>query len=310
MPKVSVIMASYNKEKYIGRAIESVLNQTMADFEFIIVDDVSSDKSVEVIRSYPDPRIRFFQNEVNQGIAATRNLALEKAEGAYIALLDADDITTAFRLEVESAFLDKNPEISVVFGGFNEVDENDVPRETYFTPLKNPAFIKARLLVQNVIPNGTCMYRKAFVDQYGIRYRDGYLGMDDYLFWVECSLHGNITGLPDLFLYWRNISENNTHRYLYSEEFGGSRRKKFAEIQKFALERNGFSLTDAELNVYTRLLSEHHEKIEEQQDVAALWSVFKKLCRQAQGMHNANEVRRMYRKQFGMSLENSYLWDE
>lgn len=310
MPKVSVIMPSYNKEKYIGKAIQSILNQTLPDFELIIIDDVSSDASTDIIKTFWDPRIRFFQNEVNQGIALTRNLALKEAKGEYIALLDADDIATEFRLEKESDFLDKNPEISVVFGSFDEIDEHDTPREMYFTSLKNPAYIRARLMVQNVIPNGSCMYRKAFIDQHGIRYRDGYWGMDDYLFWVECSLTGNITGLPDLFLHWRNISENTTHQYFYAEEIRRKKEKKFAEIQRFALERNGFVLTDSELALYTRLLPEYHKKITGQQDIAALLRIFKKLCRQAEGMSNAAEVKKMYRRQFGFSLENSFIWDD
>jgi len=310
MPKVSVIMPSYNKDKYIRRAIESILGQTMPNFELIIIDDVSSDESVEIIQSYSDSRIRFFQNEVNQGIALTRNIGLEKATGEYIALLDADDIATEFRLEKQAVFLDANPEIAVVFGGFDEIDENDIPSETYFTPLKNPDYIKARLLVQNVIPNGSCMYRKAFIDTYKIRYRDDYLGMDDYLFWIECSLHGKIAGLPDLFLHWRNIVTNSTHRYLYTDEYGSKRRKKYAEIQRFVLKSNGFSLTDAELDLYTRVLSEHHEKITDQQDIVDLWKLFKKLCLQSAGMSNSREIKKMYRKQFGLSLENSFIWDE
>lgn len=309
MPKVSVIMPSYNKEKYISKAIESILGQTFGDFELIIIDDGSSDGSVGVIRTYSDTRIRFSQNEANIGIAATRNIGLDKACGEYIALLDADDITTEFRLEREACFLDTYPDIDVVFGSFDEIDENDIPHETFFVPLKNPDYIKARLLVQDVIPNGSCMYRKSFVKRHDIWYRDGFLGMDDYLFWVECSLHGRITGMQDLFLHWRNLPGNSTNHYKYAGEYEAERRKKYAQIQKFALEGNGFSLTEEEMGLYARLLSEHHEKILEKQDILDLWQLFRKLCVQAEGMGNSKEIKKMYRKQFGLSLENSYIWD-
>lgn len=308
-PKVSVIMPSYNKEPYIAKSIESILNQTYRDFELIIIDDVSTDNSVEVIKRFSDERIVFMQNETNLGIAENRNVALNIAKGEYIALLDADDISTEFRLEKEVEYLDIHPDIDVVFGGFLEIDENDVVKETYFAPLKNPDFIKARLMVQDVIPNGSCMYRKAFIDKHNIRYRDGYLGMDDYLFWVECSLHGRITGLPDLFMYWRNTQNNGTNTYKYAEEHRKRREEKYAEILKVALDGNGFVLTNEEYELYFKILSEYKYKIENRKEIEDFYALLKKLCKQAESMSNAKEIQKMYKKQFGLSLENSYLWD-
>ena len=97
MPRVSVIMPSYNKEKYIAKSIKSILNQTYRDFELLIIDDVSTDSSVEIIRSFDDPRIRFYQNEQNVGMAANRNIGIEKAGGEFIALLDASARNTGWR---------------------------------------------------------------------------------------------------------------------------------------------------------------------------------------------------------------------
>ena len=212
-------MPSYNKEAYIAKAIESVINQTYTDWELIVIDDASMDNSVEIIKSFTDNRIVFRQNKTNIGMAANRNRALDIARGEYIALLDADDITTEFRLQKEVEYLDSHPDIDVVFGSFQEIDENDVIKESYFMPLKNPAFIRAKLMVLDPIPNGSCMYRRSFVDKHNIRYRDNLLGMDDYMFWVECSLHGKITGLSDLFLYWRNTENNGTNTYKYAKEY-------------------------------------------------------------------------------------------
>lgn len=310
MPRVSVIMPSYNKEKYIARSITSILNQTYRDFELLIIDDASTDGSVEIIRSFDDERIRFYQNEENVGMAANRNIGIEKAEGEFIALLDADDISTVDRLEKEVQFLDDNPDIDVVFGAFDEIDENDTVRISYYVPLKNPAFIKARLLVQNVVPNGSSMYRKRFVDRHGIRYSDGCLGMDDYLFWIECSLYGRLSGMPDLLLYWRNIADNNTNRYKFSQEYESARREKYAQIHRFALESNGFSLTEHEYELYSRILSEYQYKIMKEQEIREFYSLICKLCGQSEKMDNSAEIKKMYRRQFGMSLENSYIWSE
>lgn len=309
MPQVSVIMASYNKEKYIGKAIDSIIGQTFDDWELIIIDDCSSDRSVDVIRSYQDNRVRFYKNKENIGIAKSRNKGIDMSEGAYIAILDADDISLSDRLEKEVSFLENNPEIDVVFGGFKEIDENDVVKETYFSPLKNPKYIKANLMVMDVIPNGSSMYRKVFVDHYNIRYRDGYVGMDDYLFWVECSLYGNISGISDLFLYWRNTSDNGTNIYKYSTDYRKLREEKYSEILKFALERNGFVLSETEMKFYCKIMSEYKYKIRNKDEIQEWYWLVKKLCEQAKKMENSWEVQKMFKKQFGKCLENSYLWD-
>lgn len=105
---VSVIMPSYNVEKYITASIKSVLAQTYKNLELIIVDDCSTDKTVEIIKSFNDERIRLFINDKNQGAALSRNRALREAKGKYIAFLDADDIWDLVKLEEQIQFMKKN----------------------------------------------------------------------------------------------------------------------------------------------------------------------------------------------------------
>ena len=116
MPLVSVIMPVYNGEKYLAEAIDSILVQTFTDFELLIVDDGSQDNSAEIIRSYEkrDSRIRFFQLERNVGSAAARNRGIASASGAYIALMDCDDVSLPKRLQKQVDFLQANPEIGAV----------------------------------------------------------------------------------------------------------------------------------------------------------------------------------------------------
>ena len=90
-PKVTVFIPVYNRAKYIGSAIESILGQTFSDFEILLIDDGSTDRSVEIMESYTDPRIRVLQNDTNLGIPRTRNKGLQGARGEYIAMLDSDD---------------------------------------------------------------------------------------------------------------------------------------------------------------------------------------------------------------------------
>jgi glycosyltransferase involved in cell wall biosynthesis len=121
-PKVTVLMPVYNGEKYLREAIESILNQTFIDFEFLIINDGSTDRSVEIIESYSDPRIRLVHNERNMKLIATLNKGLELARGEYIARMDCDDISLPERLAKQVAFMDANPEVGVLGTAFQTID--------------------------------------------------------------------------------------------------------------------------------------------------------------------------------------------
>ncbi len=105
---VSIIMPNYNGEKYLKETIESVLLQTYANWELLFVDDCSTDNSLKIVKSYGDPRIKVFQNDTNSGAAVSRNLALRKAMGKWIAFLDSDDVWFSEKLEKQLAFMVDN----------------------------------------------------------------------------------------------------------------------------------------------------------------------------------------------------------
>lgn len=115
-PKVSVVMSVYNESRYISVAIKSILNQTFNDFEFLIIDDGSSDKTPEIIEHYAekDDRIRYIINETNKGLPASLNKGVEAANGEYIARMDADDKSLPKRFERQVEFLETNPDVHVV----------------------------------------------------------------------------------------------------------------------------------------------------------------------------------------------------
>lgn len=132
MPRVSVIMPVYNtKEEYLRPAIESILNQTFTDFEFLIINDGSTNNAEEVVKSYSDKRIRYIYQE-NKGVSAARNLGFKEALGEYIAVMDSDDVSLPTRFEKQVKFLDKNPKYSVVGSNFKVFPRNEIqkfPRE-------------------------------------------------------------------------------------------------------------------------------------------------------------------------------------
>jgi len=126
VPEVSVIMACYNASKYMEETIESVLNQTFADFEFVIVDDFSTDDSLEIAQRYQqmDARVMVVSLPKNSGAAAARNAAVEKARGRLICVIDADDICRPYRLQVQHDFLLNNPASVLVSGAMEYIDES------------------------------------------------------------------------------------------------------------------------------------------------------------------------------------------
>src|SRR4030067_2908226 len=110
-PIISVIMPVHNGETFLREAIDSVLNQTFTDYEFIIIDDASKDTTADIIKSYTDPRINYIKNDNNFGVTRSLNIGLKLARGKYIARMDHDDVSLPERLETQAAFLNQHPEI-------------------------------------------------------------------------------------------------------------------------------------------------------------------------------------------------------
>src|ERR1044072_7149485 len=122
-PLVSFIVTSFNYEKYIGKTIESILNQTVQDIEIIVVDDLSSDGSIAVVKSFDDPRIKLLINDKNMGVSWTNDRAMRRARGKYLALVDSDDWLDPRKTECQLAYFRENPDVSIVGTYVNFVDE-------------------------------------------------------------------------------------------------------------------------------------------------------------------------------------------
>ena len=124
-PTVSVIIPSYNHEKYIRQCIQSVLDQTFQDFEIIITDDGSSDRTVEIIETFTDPRIKIYRNYINKGASVATNNCILNSHGKYIAMLSSDDIWFPEKLDIQVNFLEKHQDISVVFSKVEWIDQDN-----------------------------------------------------------------------------------------------------------------------------------------------------------------------------------------
>jgi glycosyltransferase involved in cell wall biosynthesis len=123
MPKVTMLMSVYNGARFLREAIESILGQTFRDFEFLIVDDGSTDDSREMILSYCDPRVRLVINDRNVGLPRSLNRGLDLAQGEYVARQDADDISESARLAKQVAFLDSYHDVALLGTWYRKIDE-------------------------------------------------------------------------------------------------------------------------------------------------------------------------------------------
>ena len=138
-PSISVVMSVYNGERYIRESVESILNQTYRDFEFILMDDASKDRTASLCRGYQkkDPRIRFYSNRENLGLTASLNKGIALAKGKWIARMDSDDVSVPERFEKQMAFLKKNPAVKLLGTRGYMVDEEGKRLSLIATPLKD-----------------------------------------------------------------------------------------------------------------------------------------------------------------------------
>lgn len=192
-PRISVIMAACNAEKYISEAIESILNQDFKDFELIIINDGSTDNTLRIIKSCieKDKRIILIDNKENIYATKSMNRGIKIARGKYIAIQDADDISLKSRLEKEYNFLEKNKDIFLVSSGAIYIDENGKEIMTFTRQVKTTE-IKRILEKYNCIFHPSIMFRNI-----GLLYREKYYSAEDYDFHLGLISRGySISILP------------------------------------------------------------------------------------------------------------------
>jgi glycosyltransferase involved in cell wall biosynthesis len=205
-PKVTVLMPVYNGEKYLREAIDSILNQTFTDFEFLIVDDGSIDNSVEIINSYQDSRINLVKNDKNEGLVYTLNRGLSLAKGEYIARMDCDDISLPERLKKQVDYLDINSEISVVGTWITIID---LKREVQINwqPPVNPLWIKWSLYFYSPLAHPSVMFRKDIIRSIGSYFS---CSAEDYELWCRTSQQYLLANIPIALLIYRQHKNSMT----------------------------------------------------------------------------------------------------
>ncbi len=220
VPRISVLMPVYNCELYINEAIDSILNQSFEDFELLLIDDCSTDKTLEICKSYKDSRIVIIEKDQNSGYTNSLNYGLSIAKGEYIARMDGDDISMPTRFEKQISFLDANPEIVVCGTSFQIIGSGEIRS---VPELHNQ--IVVRLLYWNCIAHPTVIMRGQYFKSHQIRYNQAAEPAEDYNLWVRLCSTVKLYNYQESLVQYRihNKQVSNNRRVLQIDSAANSR---------------------------------------------------------------------------------------
>jgi glycosyltransferase involved in cell wall biosynthesis len=199
---ISVIVPVYNAEAFIDETINSVLTQTFSDFELLMLDDGSTDKSAEIILSYNDPRINYIQ--CDHDFAGTLNKGLFLSQGKYIAQIDHDDMMLPYRLQTQYDFMEANPDVVACGGYMISFGKNSYEMKV---PLNYSEIIKGFITIDTTpIYNSTGFIRGEVLKKYQIEYKRGYSFAADLKFWSDIVKIGKVLNIPKALILYRTYN--------------------------------------------------------------------------------------------------------
>lgn len=232
-PTISVVMPCYNRQEYVVDAIESILNQTYTNFEFIIIDDCSTDNTYEIVKKYAeiDKRIIALQNEENKGIVYTLNRGFGLARGKYIVRMDDDDISLPQRFQKQVEYMEINPDI-IILGSFIEVFTERFKEGHSWVCEDDPEILSILINFFNPMCHPSVIIRKEFLTSYNLKYKEEYRHAEEYFLWVEILKYGGKIGnIPEVLLKYRGHSKSVTN------VFNKKQIELVDEIRKIQLQR-------------------------------------------------------------------------
>ena len=241
-PLVSIIIPVYNAHDYITECIESIINQTHTSIEIIIIDDASTDDSLEIVRSFNDIRLRIIRNEKNLGLATSVNNAIKISQGAFIARMDADDIAFPQRIEKQLSFLLSNPTISILGTAMQSIGHSDYLHQFPLTHSK----CKVQLLFNVCFGHPTVMFRKSVFDSVENYYQDELQQYsEEYELWCRLVDRVTFANLPEALILYRTFDNKERMVAVLKRKHNSFLiRKKFITTQLGELDKNSFHIHD------------------------------------------------------------------
>lgn len=209
--KITVITTVFNCEKFISSSVKSILSQTFTDFEYIIVNDGSTDGTTEILQNFSkqDKRIKLIELDRNYERVISLNTALEKARGEYIAIQDADDISMPDRLYIQSKFLDENPGYVLVGANILIINEDEEIISRPKRPRNNHE-LQFSLLFRCTFANPSLMYRKKIMDEFNLKYEEDFIHAEDFRLISKLSHKGKVFNLEKPLVKYRKHEQNNS----------------------------------------------------------------------------------------------------
>lgn len=242
-PEVTVLMAVYNGEHFLREAIDSILNQSYTDFEFLILDDASNDRTREILLSYSDHRIKIINNEKNIGLTKSLNKGLSIAKGKYIARQDADDISHRQRFEKQVAFLQSNPRVVLLGTQARIIDEKSRVYQNQGEPKAlNHKAILYQFLFENPFIHTSVMFRKNIIYDELKGYNETFVYNQDFELWSRVIKHYEVSNLSETLVDFRNNSQSIT---------------KVSDQKLKAFNENFYRNVDVQVGNVSTILSDH-----------------------------------------------------
>ncbi len=290
-PLVTVLMPVYNASSYLAEAIESILEQTYRDFEFLIINDGSTDNSLEIINSYKDERIRLINNEQNIKLIATLNNGIELAKGKYIARMDADDISLPERLEKQIQFMEGHPEVGLC-GSYVRTIGLENNYDVHFASSHDE--IKFNLFFDTHFPHPAAMLRKSILIENELRFEKEFIHAEDYELWNRMAQVTQLAIIPEILVHKR------VHPEQISVKYTPIQLEISSKIRKLLIKNLGIEPTDKEILLYDNFLVNDIPK--KNNELSVLLNFLDKLIR-------GNNKEKIYKE----ALFNSYFaqkyWD-
>lgn len=199
-PLVTVVMPAFNASSHISHAINSILSQTFADFELLVIDDGSTDGTASIVRSYTDRRIRLVSHERNRGLSAARNIGLGHAAGEFIAWLDADDWSQPDRLGWQVSVMRRNPDVGICGGWVRPFGGVENRRWTY---PKTDRYLRTQLLFDDPLATSAVMMRRSLFTEGQIQFDPEMAPAEDYDYWQRASALCRLVTIPRVLAHYR-----------------------------------------------------------------------------------------------------------
>ena len=285
IPRVSILMAVRDGARYLDEALRSMLAQSFADWEFIVIDDGSTDDTAAILDRHQraDARIRVYPQGA-QGLPESLNTGLRMARGTYVARMDADDVSLPERLAVQVAMMDAHPEVGVC-GTWIETFGMGPPAVRQLPA--DDASIRSWMLFESVLAHPSVMIRREALERHGLSYDATMLHAEDYDLWVRASRHTKLANVPQVLLRYRQ------HPQQVVRAHDGLKRQTARRVRTGQLAGLGLSPSEDDVNLHEALSLWQLPRTQESIAAAHAWLLKLIEANQAAGLYPQDALRRI-----------------